>query len=137
MSRTLQIACLATALLFVAFVGGRVEGVVLPVVSPARIVTAEPVAGGTWTRVTGTVQRRRDCRFVDLEWRVGTRRSYAVVDKVYERSGQMRAGSVYHFGPWRLQLTPDQLHNRSRAIVVHHCHPLWLTRSVFFESQSR
>jgi hypothetical protein len=131
--RLLVSACLVVSFVFAVSIGGRVEGWLFPVVDPARIDRAEPV-GESWTRIEGRVRLLRTCRFVDLEWRVGTIRSFRVADKVYERSGMMRSGDIYHFGPWLMGLTPDQLRNRSRAVILHHCHPLWLTRSVFYDS---
>ena len=101
----------------------------LPRVAHARIARAEPV-GEVRTRVEGRVRRLRDCRFVDIEWRIGTWRSRGVAERIEDGPRPAAGGAVAGFGPWRRGLTRAQSFDRSRVVLLHACRPLWLTRSV-------
>ena len=117
--------------LFFHVSGGRLEGLIHPVVTKGEITRTE-VVGETGTRIWGHSQRLRDCNFVGLSWRLGDLSHYSVADLIFEEGTHVRPGGYFDFGPWVVQLTPDQLDSGSYAIVYHRCHPLWVTETFFF-----
>lgn len=121
------LACLLLAVAGGHVFGGQAEGRLNPPIEPARLTRIEP-AGPGWSRVEGTVQRRRDCAFVRLEWRdPGGNR----IDVIHIRAGRQRAERIFAFGPWRIQAPVDAL-QRTRAHGFFRCHALWLTEAVFY-----
>lgn len=124
------------AILLVAFFifaqayGPSLEGRFFPVVAATEFTRVDPV-GETRSRVAGTSARIRDCRFHSIEFRFGTPERYVVADLEFEEGVKNRDQGAFEFGPWLVQLTPDQL-DKSQVIVFHRCHPLWLTQSIFF-----
>jgi hypothetical protein len=118
------------AFLMLAPVAGRVEGYVAPVVSDTRLLSVVPV-GETRSRISGESRRIRDCSFVDVEFRLIGQNNYAVADLELEEASKVRERGWFSFGPWLVQLTPEQL-SRSQAVVRHQCHAFWLTESVFY-----
>ena len=131
MSKILIVALVGISLWFAISIGGVIEGKFYPVVKPADIQRVEP-AGDVSTRIWGRAVRLRNCSFQRLEWRLGTEAAFSVVDLDFEESSKVRNSGRFQFGPWRLHLTPDQLSERSYAIVFHRCHRLWLTQTRFY-----
>lgn len=131
MPKVLIAALIGVFIWFLQLVGGEVEGRFSPVVAPAYIERVEPV-GRVSTRIWGWAAKLRTCSFNRLEWRLGDGRSYALVDLEFEEGSKVRGDGRFHFGPWRLHLTPEQLFERSYAVVYHRCHWLWLTRTRFY-----
>ena len=118
-------------MLFVQAFGGTVEGYFFPVANNPQITRIEREDEG-WTRIWGVADRLRSCSFNRLEWRLGSADAFAVVDLVFEEGTKVRGDGTFSFGPWLLHITPDQLRNRSYAIVFHRCHPFWLTQTRFY-----
>lgn len=110
--------------------GGKVEGRIAPVVVDAEITRMEAV-GETATRFWGSFEKARDCQFDSIAFYLGAEGDGPRADFVFEEAAETRAPGAENFGPWLVQLTPDQLRNRSFAIVYHRCHPLWLTETRF------
>ncbi len=126
------IGALALVTMFFVFAsGGRIEGYLFPVASRGEILRHVAV-GETSTRIWGQAARLRDCSFDHLVWFLGDDHDNARADLVFEEGTRLRGGGSFTFGPWLVQLTPDQLLSRSYAIVYHRCHPLWLTETRFY-----
>ena len=115
----------------VATFGGRVEGYFFPVTSQVSIIQTE-VINPVQTRFWGELKRERQCAFESLEWRLGELGSSSRADLVFEEGAKVRGSGLEEFGPWVVQLTPDQLLNRSFAVVRHRCHPFWITVTIFY-----
>ncbi|WP_224823552.1 hypothetical protein [Cognatishimia sp. MH4019] len=131
MVKILVISLFLSVAVFLRSVGGYVEGYLFPVVTPGQIERIDFVDGIS-VRIWGNSARLRQCQFNRLEWRLGDRHAYSVVDLAFEESAKVRASGDFSFGPWRLHLTQKQLRERSYAWVYHRCHWLWLTRSRFY-----
>lgn len=113
--------------------GGKVEGRFFPVVNGVTVERTES-APDQYTRIWGSFSlNRAGCDFSGLEWRLtGNVRDY-VVDLVFEEGTRKRAGGKQAFGPWRVQLTSEQLTERSAAIAYHQCPwRWWKTETVFY-----
>lgn len=139
MRNALILAFVVMLVFFAEVVGGIVEGHFFPVTSRAEIREVA-AAGQGLTRIWGEIRKRRDCAFVEVEWWLGVsgRRAagaYAVADLEFEEGTRVRASGPFSFGPWRLQLTPEQVLNRSHAIVFHRCHAFWLTETLLYDSR--
>lgn len=136
MTRVLAAALTAVFVLFLNTQAGRLEGYLFPVVTPAALTAITP-EGETFSRIAGHAERLRDCAFVRLEWYFGTFRNNSLVVVTFEEGARRRPIGEMPFGPWLVQLTPDQLTRRSHAVVFHRCHALWLTETEFFASTTR
>ncbi len=130
-------ALFVVILLVTVVIGGRVEGILRPVVTGVSIDRIQ-VAGETSARIWGTFRiLRPDCDFRGLQWfLVGTNRE-TLVALEFEEGSKVRDGGLNEFGPWRVQLTPDQLKQISRASVFHQCYAFgvarpWLTETRFY-----
>lgn len=139
MRNVVILAFAVMCLFFAERVGGVVEGRLWPVTGRAVIEGSE-AAGVGYTRIWGRIRKERDCAFVRVEWRLGSPGRYAagaysVADLVFEEGTHVRRSGPFAFGPWRVQLTRDQLLNRSHAVVFHRCHWLWLTETLLFDSR--
>lgn len=111
--------------------GGKVEGKVFPVVGSAQFLQMRP-ANAASTRFWGEFERYRHCSFERLEWYLGDDKAASRADLVFEEGAKIRGTGQEEFGPWVVQLTPDQLANRSYAVVYHRCHAFWLTETRFY-----
>lgn len=131
MTKVLIGACALVTALFVKAVGGRVEGYFFPVASIGEIVRYEPV-GETSTRIWGASERLRHCSFDHLVWFLGDAQDNSRADVMFEEGTKVRGDGSFSFGPWLVQLTPEQLLSRSFAIVYHRCHLFWLTETRFY-----
>jgi hypothetical protein len=112
-------------------IGGGVEGRFFPVVANTHIIHSIPV-GETSSRIWGEADRIRNCSFERIEWRLGTPRRSSLAAVKFEETAKVRDTGKFEFGPWRIALTPEQIHKRSYAVVFHRCHPLWLTETRFY-----
>jgi hypothetical protein len=129
-----RLVIFALALLFAMLVqsfGGKIEGAIWPVVRVAEITRAEAVSE-TRTRFWGASERLRRCSLERFEWRLGTPDASAPADLEFEDGAAVRVVGPFTFGPWVVQLTPDQLFRRSFATAYHRCHIFWLTETRFY-----
>lgn len=131
--KPLKLALAGVVALFVAQVAGKIEGKFFPVVSDVEITRYEPAEDG-YTRIWGTFSLDRDsCDFVSLAWSLKGATRDVGADLVFEEGTRERDNGLQEFGPWRVQLTQDQIRNRSSATVIHSC-PLrwWETLTRFY-----
>lgn len=126
MSRFLSGILAGVFTFFVLSNGGKIEGMVSPVVVGAHIVGAQYV-NATTTRVRVYAQKRRECSFDSVSWEseAGVR-----ADITFEEGLRERSMGLLELGPWLLQMSKVQLET-SEAWVFHRCHPFWLTRTRF------
>ena len=111
----LIVVSLAVAVaVFLRSVGGYVEGYVFPVATLERLDRIEQ-ADDVSVRIWGRATRLRTCQFNRLEWRLGTAKSYSVVELAFEETSKVRSAGGFAFGPWRLHLTERQLREKSYA----------------------
>lgn len=134
MKYVIAFALAGTFILFLSSVGGKIEGRYFPVVSQADISRVERV-GQVATRFWGSFEKLRDCTFEDLKFYLGDPTASARADFEFEEVASVRHQGDENFGPWLVQLTPDQLTNRSFAVAKHKCHPLWLTETIFYQGE--
>lgn len=111
--------------------GGKIEGRYFPVVIGVDVNRVEAV-GDTKARIWGEFQKVRECAFVGLAFYLGTPGNAARVDLDLEEASKQRAAGFEDFGPWLVQLDPEQLRGRAFAVVQHRCHPFWITETVFY-----
>lgn len=129
-----NVSILALAGVFIALfypLAPVVEGRIFPVVTGTEINRTEGGGDGS-TRIWGVSDRRRDCRFVGLEWRLGNRERYSVIAVTFEEGNKVRDAGGFSFGPWLVTLTPAQISENSYAVARHRCHWLWDTESQFY-----
>lgn len=116
---------------FATTFGGQIEGTLFPVVDRTQITRTEPVSEVS-TRFWGEFRKTRDCQFDSIEFYVGEPGKSARVDFRFEEGSKVRSDGFEVFGPWVVQLTQDQIRERSYSVVWHRCHALWLTRTRFY-----
>lgn len=137
-----------TAFFFFSTVG-TVEGRFFPVAVDTQLHLVGPDANG-FTRVDGTSEKLRPgCKFDHIEWYLGAPEDSTRADFDLLEPPKNRKGGPFSFGPWMVQLTPEQIVERSYAMVFHRCHDLtlvpdtkdrkgitvhlWLTESIFWQ----
>ena len=134
--------------LFLAFVavvltiGNRalknIDGWVNPVVGLLEItdIRRHPTEPES-VMIAGNAEKFRNCDWLGIEWFVGKvdGRSASVPAR-FDDKPQVRATGVMHWSELVVSLPEDVVCNSSYAFVVHNCHPLWLTRSLFYDSNS-
>lgn len=100
-----------------------------------RVIDPAEKVGGGWSVIEGVSTKVRDCDFLALEWYLGSRSSGGVRAQYrFLEEAAERGPTPFKFGPWAVQLTADQLKTGAYAIAVHSCHPVWNTRTLFWES---
>jgi len=111
--------------LFVNSFAGRLEGSLAPVANNMVITKVTPATQG-YSRIWGEFDLHRPgCDFAGLDWfLVGNSRD-VLADLVFEEGTKEREGGGQTFGPWRIQLIPIQIADRSRAVVYHNCPWRW------------
>ncbi|WP_317960327.1 hypothetical protein [Phaeobacter inhibens] len=128
MTKNALIAAFAMAVaVFGSAVGGQVEGFAFPVADATVFDDVAP-AGPTHVRITGHSVKLRDCTFTGIEFRTQTGTVAAVT---FEEGTRDREAGVFDFGPWLVQLTPEQLETAT-VVVFHRCHPLWATETRWY-----
>lgn len=127
---------LATALLAIPTViqvASCLETKFNPVVEDFELKTQIETQAGH-TILAGTYERKRDCTFKNITW-------YTRDDLTKERvpipinrkvTPANKPIGTYSFGPWELWMTKQKMETDSFAVVLHDCHPLYLTRSVIY-----
>lgn len=120
-------AVITLAALVLSF-AGNIEGRVAPVVSDFQITRME-TAGEGFTRFWGTAVRVRDCKWRGMNWYLGDGNSDASATVRIEESTKIRRLGKFSFGPWVAAVTPDELRDKTFAVAIHECHPLWSTRT--------
>lgn len=116
MARVILGAFCGVLVFFVATFGGKIEGYFFPGVTLYEIKTIRPV-GETFSEVTGEFVRPRDeCSFDSQKWLSSAGTSAGNID--YIEGLVDREGGRASWGPWRLQMTPDQI--MGARITVHH-----------------
>lgn len=111
--------------------GGPLEGAIRPVVRDVDISRMEPVDAIS-TRIWGRFQKIRDCDFFGLDFYLGTPGHASRALLVFEEGAKVRDDGYEDFGPWVVQLTPDQINTNSFAIAKHQCHFAWITETRFY-----
>lgn len=111
---------------FVLSNGGKIEGMMYPVVTGAHLVGVHYV-NATTTRIRVYALKQRRCHFHSVDWESpgGVR-----ADVTFEEGLKERGMGLLELGPWLLQMSKVQV-DESAAWVYHRCHPLWLTRTRF------
>lgn len=130
--KIVMIAALAVlSWIFIQVNAGRIEGRFYPVTEDTVIDRIE-LASDVRSRIWGTSRRVRDCAFEGLQWYLGDPRSNARVAVTFEEGAKVRPTGEMTFGPWVLHMTPQQVQRNSYAVVLHRCHPLWITETRFY-----
>lgn len=127
MVRMLSATLGALIVAFALTVGGEIEGALFPVASDTTFGVVEPVTP-TAVRVYGDSEKRRDCDFVRLEFRT---QAGTVAPVHFEEGTVDRRAGDFGFGPWIVQMTPEQLANAT-VMVYHRCHGFWVTQSRWY-----
>ncbi len=120
MLRVVQIASVAVLALGLGANLGRIEGTVWPVTDETAITKVEVLEYGQ-SRIWGEFRKLRDCRFEGLTFYLTSAGGGSAADLVFEGGTKVRDSGFETFGPWRVQLTAEQLRERSRAEVRHVC----------------
>lgn len=110
-----------------------IEGRLLPVVTSAHVTTVSPTKEYGWVEIYGELDKLRDCSFVDLEFMYETALGKAVtVQHRFAEPSAVRPAGNFNFGPWLIQVTPDQLRSEANvyAYAVHDCHGLYHTKTL-------
>ena len=132
-NHSIKLTMLFVLAFFLQAVGGQIEGRFFPVVEGAEVTRVDDLSEG-FSRIWGSFTiLRPGCDFRGLDWQlVGANRNVSA-DLIFEEGTKERAGGVNDFGPWRIQLTPEQLQQRSVAIVYHACpYRWWITETRFY-----
>lgn len=106
----------------------RLEGWLLPVVTEVETSQEASIAAGV--RFYVTFEKVRDCEFISLIWYNGPDRLVLDFEPSAESAPISRTPGGQATGPWLL--SGIETLEGTTATVVHQCHPLWYTRSVFF-----
>lgn len=108
-----------------------------PVVDNFKMRTSiETMAGHTI--LAGTYERNRNCEFKNITWYTTDEQSKQRVPiPINRRVGPpSKPIGTYDFGPWELWMTKEKMEEDSYAIVLHDCHPIYLTRSIIYSKGS-
>lgn len=116
-----------------AIIGGKLEGKVFPVAGPAVIHEVYRFEDG-WAYFSMSAKKRRDCNWRSTKFYLGDRES-GNVPVAFEHLDKptLRESGQHFWAHSRVQLTPDQLLERSHADVLHDCGwRLWTTKTPFY-----
>ena len=114
---------------FIWSIGSKYEGDLFPVVSKAEIVDQETDEYGVYINVR--FRKERQCEFIGISWYDKFNIRYGVeFEPDSNLSPISRPIGDQVSGPWLLK--GMQSLEGGRAIVSHHCHPLWITNTVFY-----
>lgn len=113
-------------------VAPAVEGRLFPVNARATLTDITPT-GQVVTSVQGQTVKLRNCDFVSINWFLGRPgQPSARVSVDFLDGTKVRAKGPYEFGPWKIAIPAELVAQGSYAMVVHSCHPLWNTESLFY-----
>ncbi len=131
----LKLSLIALLGLFLSVFGGSLEGRFASVVSDVHLLRVVEAKNG-YSRIWGTFRiDRPNCNFAGLKWELtgASRKVGATV--TFEGGAKERSGGLNEFGPWLVQLTPNQLQNSSLATAFHRCpYRWWETESTFYSA---
>lgn len=86
------------------------------------------------TLVRGVSWRIRKCDFHAIEWFHATSLGQSRVDVELLEKSKVRPTGYMEWGPWFIHMVPDDLVQSSKVWVYHTCHPLWKTKTLFYDS---
>lgn len=109
----------------------NIEGKFFPVVSHAEIAHAYETENGH-TVFFGKMKKLRKCEFLSIQWFMQTEDGKVKADLKFLDRATVRKPGDFTFGPWLVQMAPDDLRDRSFAVVYHACHPGWTTATKFY-----
>jgi hypothetical protein len=131
------VAAAITTLLvsMVQYYAPDIEGKIFPVsTSDPHSITVDLKSVQEIT-VSGIASKFRDCEFTGTEIFVtgdGANRELARL--TVGRSIKLRPVSVgFPWGPWQITVPVYRSNLQIKAITTHRCHPLWPTRTVFWD----
>lgn len=134
-TKLLFFAVVIVVLVMLKSVAGTIEGMVFPVTSELQGVVIEEGRHPAEVRIRGHFEKYRGCEYIGQEWRLGSRKHYATVDREVVRSPKTYpAGSGIPFGPVTLAVSRKQLITVTHAVALHRCHPLWVTVTSLYSS---
>ncbi len=143
--KLLQVLFGAAFVIFFLYVIGPLEGYFFPVVGKTKLTEVTDHGDGFSIIYGASAKLRPECRFDHIEWYLGLQGESTRADVQFLETAANRPKGPFVFGPWLVQLTPEQLLHRSRAVVFHRCHDIvvfgvtllhpWLTQSVYWDSK--
>lgn len=113
---------------------GRVEGSINPVVDNVRITSVKPV-GDSSVEIYGEADKLRSCRYIDTRWFYTDGEDMIPARIQFLEGTKIRPTGGFSFGPWVINMTPEQFTTGSRSEVIHSCHWLFDTVSRFYDSK--
>ena len=123
-ANALKIFGTVLAIFWASLVAGPIEGTFWPVTDYIHISKMTPRENG-WTYIWGSsVKYRAGCRFDHIEWYIGLPGDDVRVDVDTLASPINRPAGAFNWGPWKVQLTPEQITDRSHAVMFHRCHDI-------------
>ena len=122
------------AIVFAVLAGPWVESKASPVLSFSVVDT--DCDGGCVT-VSGTLDKRRDCDFVETYARISRDNGVPRIALIEYRGEKLgvkfkRPLGVQAWGPWYVAATPG---DRVELYARHQCHPFWVTETLLAQVQ--
>lgn len=108
------------------------ETMIYPVVTEFKINSEIPTAMNH-TIVAGQYEKRRNCESRGITWYLKDKKTGQDIPLPVNRMiVQTRPVGEYSFGPWEIWAKKEDLRNNGYAVVLHDCHPFYLTRSIVY-----
>lgn len=132
--RVIWYICLCIILVVNIFIfGPSLDGYYFPVVDETQIIKIEEQPDHT-TIFSGKSIKNRRCDFIRIAWYKSDGRIMVPVNLEFIERPKLRYPGIFTFGPWKVNLTFNEVVNYSSAIVYHKCHFLWETQTQFWKS---
>lgn len=132
---TIGVTILFCLTAFPTFVGISqwVETKYFPVISKIDYVQTDDT-GDNKVLVWGKVSKNRDCEFENISFYKKTRWGDEVVQsqRLTPRQYTSAPKGDYDFGPYKVNMTRQELESTSLIKFVHDCHPIYLTESIVY-----
>ena len=138
--RLAQVVIAVAIVLTALWAAPKLDGLFNPVLVNFRFVAElDPEEPGA-TLVHGTFNRLRDCTFIRQDWYLGSPgKGVAITSVRLNQPAVLKADQLWHWGPTRLFLRPEQVLANVYAVSVHDCYGgwLWETETLAYNSHSK
>lgn len=113
---------------------GALEGRAVPVISGFHIISADETPdGATVIRAEGI--KTRSCALRGVDWSLTSDELESAVGFDNREIQRVNRTGIVRVGPWVVYASKDELLGSGRAVIVHRCHPMFLTRTPIFDAR--
>lgn len=124
--------------IFGKFMGSYVDYHLNPVMIPEELISIERIEGSSYSSVSFSATKIRDCPWVRTEWFYGNPEgNYVKVNMSHKEKPEIRELGLHVWDNTHVYLDPNDIRKDSFSISTHRCHIFWETKSIICNAHDK